>query len=71
MLGGNATLLNMLGALLLLRVLGSLEAKHLQIVGRTQIRNHAVAIQIHRDRLIVDFTVAIEVDGAVGGLVLI
>ena len=71
MFGGNAARLNVLGALVLLGVLGRLEADHLHIVCGTQVRDHAVTVQVHGHRLGVDFAVAVEVNRLVGGLALV
>ena len=70
-LGGNTARLNLLGALLELGVLGRLEADHLQVVRRAQVRDHAVTVQVHRDRLGINLAVTVEVDGTVGGLALV
>ena len=61
----------MLGALVLLGVLGRLEADHLHIACRAQVRDHAVTVEVHGHRLGVDLAVAVEVNRLVGGLALV
>ena len=69
--GGNAARFNVLGALVLLGVLGRLEADHLHIACRAQVRDHAVTVEVHGHRLGVNLAVAVEVNRLVGGLTLV